>query len=75
MDVKLGICNFCFPGTGLFAPRLVKEAGLDGMSIEYGAYEKGYPLSQKILWDLYLDEQQKHGIAYANIGCLSLIHI
>ena len=69
MDVKLGICNFCFPGTGLFAPQLVKEVGLDGMSVEYGAYEKGYPLSQKIIRDLYLDQQQKFGIEYANIGC------
>ena len=69
MDVKLGICNFCFPGTGLFAPQLVKEAGLDGMSIEYGAYEKGYPLSQKIIRDLYLDVQQKYAIEYPNIGC------
>jgi len=69
MDVKLGICNFCLPGTGLFAPQLVKEAGLDGMSIEYGAYEKGYPLSQKVLRDLYLDAQQKYGIEYANVGC------
>lgn len=69
MDVKLGICNFCFPGTGLFAPRLVKEVGLDGMSVEYGAYEKGYPLSQKVIRDLYLDEQQKYGVEYANIGC------
>lgn len=69
MNVKLGICNFCLPGTGVFAPRLVKEVGLDGMSIEYGAYEKGYPLSQRILRDLYLEEQQKYGIEYANIGC------
>ena len=69
MDVKLGICNFCFPGTGLFAPQLVKEVGLDGMSVEYGAYEKGYPLSQKIIRDLYLDAQQKYGIEYANVGC------
>lgn len=69
MDVKLGICNFCLPGTGVFAPRLVKEVGLDGMSIEYGAYEKGYPLSQKIIRDLYLEAQQKFGIEYANIGC------
>lgn len=36
MNVKLGICNFCVPGTGIFAPKFVAEAGLDGMSIEFG---------------------------------------
>lgn len=69
MNVKLGICNFCCPGTGIFAPQMVSEVGLDGMSIEYGSYEKGYALSQTKIRDLYLDAQQKYGIEYANIGC------
>ncbi len=43
MNVKLGICNFCVPGTGIFAPKFVTEAGLDGMSIEFGTYEDHYP--------------------------------
>lgn len=34
MDVKLGICNFCVPGTGIFAPQSAAEAGLDGMPIK-----------------------------------------
>lgn len=69
MNVKLGICNFCFPGTGVFAPRLVSELGLDGMSVEYGSYEHGWALSQGKIRDLYLEEQQKYGIEYPNIGC------
>ncbi len=68
MNVKLGICNFCVPGTGIFAPRFVAEAGLDGMSIEFGTYEKGFPLSNRRLQEAYLDEQQKYGIEYCNIG-------
>lgn len=68
MNVKLGICNFCFPGGGVFAPRLVKEAGLDGMSIEFGSYEQGWPLSQRVLQDIYLDVQQKTGIEYPAVG-------
>ncbi len=69
MSVKLGICNFCVPGTGMFAPRIVSEMGLDGMSIEFGSYEHGWALSQRRIQDLYLDAQQKFGIEYANIGC------
>lgn len=69
MNVKLGICNFCVPGTGVFAPQIVSEMGLDGMSIEFGSYEHGWALSQKKIMDLYLDAQQKYGIEYPNIGC------
>lgn len=68
MNVKLGICNFCVPGTGVFAPKVVKEFGLDGMSIEFGSYEHGWPLSQRKLQDLYLEAQQKLGIEYPNVG-------
>lgn len=68
MNVKLGICNICVPGGGVFAPRIVSEYGLDGMSVEYGSYEHGCPLSQRPLQDLYLEAQQKFGIAYPNIG-------
>jgi len=68
MAVKLGICNFCVPGTGIFAPRFVAEAGLDGMSIEYGTLAKSFPLSSRRMQDEYLDAQQRFGIQYPNIG-------
>lgn len=69
MNVKLGICNFCVPGTGVFAPQLVAEAGLDGMSIEFGTYEKGFPLSSKRIQDAYLEAAKQYQIEYCNIGC------
>jgi sugar phosphate isomerase/epimerase len=68
MEVKLGICNFCVPGTGVFAPEIVKEMGLDGMSIEFGSYEHGWPLSQRKLQDYYLKKQQELGIECPNVG-------
>ena len=69
MNVNLGICNFAVPGTGVFAPRIVSEMGLDGMSLELGSYQHGWPLSLRKLQNFYLEEQQKYGIEYANIGC------
>jgi len=69
MNVKLGICNFCVPGTGVFAAELVSEMGLDGMSLEFGSYEHGWPLSQRKLQDLYLEAQQDYCLEYPNIGC------
>jgi sugar phosphate isomerase/epimerase len=69
MDVKLGICNFCVPGGGVFSPQLVAEAGLDGMSIEFGTYENGFPLSNKRVQDAYKEAREQYGIQYCNIGC------
>ncbi|MGI6117102.1 MAG: sugar phosphate isomerase/epimerase family protein [Bilifractor sp.] len=68
MKIKLGICNFCVPGTGVFAPEIVSELGLDGMSIEFGPYTNGWPLSQRDLQNRYLNAREKYGIEYCNIG-------
>ncbi|MBQ9015036.1 MAG: sugar phosphate isomerase/epimerase [Firmicutes bacterium] len=68
MDVKLGICNFCVPGTGIFAPQFVKEAGLDGMSIEFGTYENHYPSYTRRVQDEYLAAAKELGIEYCNVG-------
>lgn len=75
MNVKLGICNFCVPGTGVFAPQIVSEMGLDGMSLEFGSYEHGWALSQRRIQELYLDAQQKYGLEYPNIGCSDGDHV
>lgn len=69
MNVKLGICNFCVPGWGVFAPKFVKEYGLDGMSIEFGHYTHGFPLMQRALQDAYIEAREQYGIEYPNIGC------
>lgn len=69
MNVKLGVCNFCVPGTGVFAPELVAEAGLDGMSLEFGTYDKGFPLSCRRIQDAYLEAARRYNIEYCNIGC------
>ena len=68
MNVKLGICNFCVPGTGIFAPKFVAEAGLDGMSIEFGTYEDHYPTYTRRVQDEYLAAAQEFNIEYCNIG-------
>ena len=68
MDVKLGVCNHTLPGTGVFAPKFVKDAGLDGMSIEFGNYDVGFPLSMRHVQNTYLEAQQQYQIAYPNIG-------
>lgn len=68
MQVKLGVCNHILPGGGVFAVKFVSEAGLDGMSIEFGNYDKGFPLSNRSVQKAYLEAQQQYGIVYPNIG-------
>lgn len=72
MSIKLGVCDQALPGVGIFAPRIVHELGLDGMSIEMGSDYHGYPISQPRIQKYYLDEQQKYGIEYANIAMSDL---
>lgn len=72
MNVKIGVCDQALPGGGIFAPRIIHELGLDGMSIEMGTYFHGYPIWQKKLQEYYLEEQQKYGIEYANIAMSDL---
>lgn len=72
MSIKFGICDQALPGVGVFAPRIIHDLGLDGMSIEMGTSFHGYPIWQKKIQEYYLDEQQKYGIEYANIAMSDL---
>ena len=68
MEVKLGVCNFCVPGTGIFAPQFVAEAGLDGMSIDFGTYENHFPTAGERVQEAYGQAREQYGIEYCNIG-------
>lgn len=72
MSIKFAICDQALPGAGIFAPRIIHDFGLDGMSIEMGTNFHGYPIWQKKIQEYYLDEQQKYGIEYVNIAMSDL---
>ena len=67
MDVKLGITQWSLPGNGMCAVRIVGEAGLDGLQIELGSYQFGYPMAQPRMQDMYLDEAAKYGVSFPSI--------
>jgi len=69
MNVKLGCCNFCIPGGGVFAHEFIKEAGLDGMSVDLGYDYEGFPLMSDQLLAFYAEAGKKYQIQYSNIGC------
>ena len=57
--IKFGCVAWGLPGGGYFAPQIAKEAGLDGIQLELGSYEWGYPLAQKQVQEAYLEERRK----------------
>lgn len=65
--IKFGCVAWGLPGGGYFAPQIAKEAGLDGIQLELGSYEWGYPLAQKQIQQAYLEDGQKLGIKYPSI--------
>ncbi len=45
--VKIGAVAWGLPGGGTYAARTARAAGLDGIQLELGSYEAGYPLAQR----------------------------
>ncbi len=64
---KFGITQWGMPGEWHYSVRLAKMAGLDGMQIELGSYESGYPLAQKYVQDMYLEDSKKYDIAFPSL--------
>lgn len=63
-DIKIGAVAWGLPGGGAYAARTAKAAGLDGIQLELGSYEMGYPLSQKPVMDGYREDRDRYGIEY-----------
>lgn len=65
--IKFGCVAWGLPGGGYFAPQIAKGAGLDGIQLELGSYDWGYPLSQRQIQRAYIEEGQRLGIEYPSI--------
>lgn len=65
--VKIGAVAWGLPGGGSYAARVAKAAGLDGIQLELGSYEDGYPLAQKDVQEGYLEDRLRYDIEYPAI--------
>lgn len=65
--VKIAAVAWGLPGGGYFAPQIAGLAGLDGIQLELGSYDWGYPLSQKEIRCLYMEAGAALGIEYPSI--------
>ncbi len=68
MEYKIGVTQWSLPGNGILAVKLASMAGVDGLQLELGTYERGFFLNQKRIQDLYLEEGEKYNIEYPSIS-------
>lgn len=64
---KFGITQWGMPGEGHYSVRIAKEAGLDGVQLELGSHEAGYPLAQKYVHEKYLEDAKRYGIEFPSL--------
>ena len=67
MDIKIGAVAWGLPGGGAFAPYVAREAGLNGIQLEMGTYENGYPLTQSEVIQGYNDAAIQYNLEYPSI--------
>ena len=62
--VKIGAVAWGLPGGGAYAARTARAAGLDGIQLELGSYEAGYPLAQREIMEGYLEDKERYAMEY-----------
>jgi len=67
MDLKYGICQWCMPGDGMYAPKLAALAGWDGVQLDLGTYERGMALTQKAIQEGLLEDAERYNISYPSL--------
>jgi len=65
---KLGICQWCMPIEGPYACKLAAELGFEGMQLEIGSYERGFPLSRPSVQQAYMELAAEYGIRFPSIA-------
>lgn len=66
-NIKIGAVAWGLPGGGSYGPKIAAMAGLDGIQLELGSYEAGYPLSQREVMEGYIEDRERYGIEYPAI--------
>lgn len=64
---KFAVTQWGMPDEGLYAVKLAADAGLDGLQLGLGSYEKGFPLSQRQIREEYLRAGEQYGIEFPSI--------
>jgi sugar phosphate isomerase/epimerase len=70
--IRVGICEWAFPLAGPYGCKVAAEAGLDGMELDLGSYELGFPLSNPVIQEAYREAGAKWGISFPSIAVNTL---
>lgn len=62
--IKIGAVAWGLPGGGSYGARIAGAAGLDGIQLELGSYQEGYPLSQPEVIKGCLEDGKRYKIEY-----------
>lgn len=68
MQNKIGVCEWSLPIDGPYACKLIADLGFDGMQLNIGDYERGFPMSRKVLQDAYLEMAESSGIEFPSMA-------
>lgn len=71
-NIKIGICEWSLPIDGPNCFDMAKEVGLEGVQIDLGRSKRGFPLSKKIVQNLYLTVAKKNHLSIPSIAVREL---
>lgn len=72
MSFKLGIVEWAFPFPGPYGLKIAASLGLQGMELDFGEYENGFPLSNPRVQDAYLECGEQFGIEFPSMALNAL---
>ena len=67
MNVKLGVCHWSCPIDGPYALKMAAELGLEGVQLDIGSYERGFPLSVPSIQKVYMEYAEKYNITITSL--------
>jgi sugar phosphate isomerase/epimerase len=70
--IKIGVCEWAFPLPGPYSCKIAAELGLEGIELDLGSYEQGFPLSNKVIQQAYREAGAKWGISFPSIAINAL---
>lgn len=64
-QIKIGVCEFCFPCRGPIAIGMAHKAGFEGMQLsDCGGSETAFPFLNTYVQDCYLKSAEENGITF-----------
>ena len=73
MSVRIGMCDWSFPITGIGGIRFASELGIKSYQLTLGPRARGYPLSDPNLQKKYLECGEKYEVDFVSINADDLM--